>query len=139
MTEVLSTNAAGATCMNWNLRGTCGDGDNFVEFWSEFGSIFEWTLTVAGETVTCEYEFGAEALSSPLKVIFADEMTNTAGGPCVGFDDEGTVTLTNGFDATVDTRDYYTLVDGESWQAGSIYDPNGIWYSDNPSPGTREE
>lgn len=132
ITEVLSSNAAGTSCVNWNLRGVCGDNDNFIEFWSWFGNVSGWTV----EAGDCLYTFSGEAAVGPLKVVWADEMTDTVTeGTCSGLDDNGTVTLRNAAGTLMDTRDYYTLVDGQSWRAGSVYDPTGIWFSNPPSPG----
>jgi len=118
--------------VDWNRRGGVGADDHFIEvYFPALTSLAGWRIEI-GE---CRYTFKSDNLTSPIKVIFADEMLLSDGSICPGFPASGTAYLFNAAGANVDARAFGTTVAGWSWQAPAYNEPAGTWLSGPPAPG----
>jgi hypothetical protein len=83
ISEVHGTANEATPCVDWNLRGKCGANDDFFEV-SVGDPAVVTPFSVSGWTVEvgqCLYTFGAENLTGPVKVIFADDMIYMTSTP----------------------------------------------------------
>lgn len=118
--------------VDWNQRGGVGNDDQFVEvYFPDLTSLAGWRIEIGD----CYYVFADDNLTSPIKVVFADEMDEADEPACTGFPASGTAYLFNASGVLIDARDYTTTVAGWSWQAPAWNQPGGTWSSGFPAPG----
>ena len=162
ITEVLAR-PEGATCGDWNLRGGCGDNDQFVEVGvPSVMSLADYRIaieTTDGQEV-CSYTVADDNLTEPLKAFWQDFMVLPGSTPTPSPTPTGTVTpvasatpfaavcgtwpeagdavLYDDGGIEIDRRAYDYSGGGQygdSWAATDWTNPGGQWWWYSPSPG----
>ena len=84
ITEIMGRQQ-GTVCGNWNLRGVCDAGDQFVEIMTGVGAALAgWRIDIVDGTdaVVCTYTIAADNWTDPLKAFWQDLMRTPAGELC---------------------------------------------------------
>lgn len=126
-------------CVDYNGRGGCGNGDAFVEVSTvPDGSLgcYQVGIYDGAGALQCRYQYPADDLTGPLKVVWEDLSVNTGGGPCASWAVSGTLAL---WDAAGNLLDVLGVDDqggGRSFASCAWTNPQGAWCGTvTPSPG----
>jgi hypothetical protein len=162
ITEILAR-PQGTTCGDWNLRGGCGNNDQFIEVGvPEEMSLADYRLDVlnGASEVVCTYTIASDNLTEPLKAFWQDMMgapgsastptptpTGTITPAPIGTDvpagcglwpETGSVKLYDPDGVLLDTRAYDYSGGGQygdSWAAMDWQNPDGPWWWYSPTSG----